>query len=659
MREITHTKESIYDLEVGDCIQLGQHSCAVEKVTRGGMGLVYMVSAEWGVLNSACGNRAALKVPIFARSDQAALTTFKRELTLWAGFTHLNILGLDEILVADGDKWVASMEWCNGSLRDIITQKAPLPVEEACRILLQVIEALHYAYERHGAIHLDVKPENILYRYAPYLVSDWGIASLKQTELNKALCDLCGPGDDSKTLSNIGTVAYMAPERFSKGYRPSIASDMFSLGLIFVELISGSLPFDMRKDIQSQLLSGEYLKRAAHVWQALPKDLQRLIVGCLLPEPPRWSDYKLMHNLFSTAAKSSQEDRRFDDVSVFVRSHGPPSFLRRVTNKASQNFQTLKDVGRDQEAEIVAYRMLDLCYECWKRNPGNPDFLTVLADTSIFDFGTGKLGMFGMGLGHPSVLQRAYDLIESVVSDLKTQEFLDCTLPYWSMGRIVHQMPVGPEPNAENKPELTTAALMRKNEHELKLYELAIAAPPSKNGKSIASRFHKALAHRFAGGAVLSLFQPPDAYQRHITKVKELAPEVDFRNPEASHIYRWQYPHECLTTKEDWFKPTSEIRGLDGKSLLIVDSERNEMPASLRVSDADPNGGDAGKCAVSICASRVGDIKWAKDSYPTAAAMEWKRFVTYAGLPLIRPNDRDSARGDFLIPLPTTLDCLA
>jgi hypothetical protein len=113
-----------------------------------------------------------------------------------------------------------------------------------------------------------------------------------------------------------------------------------------------------------------------------------------------------------------------------------------------------------------------------------------------------------------------------------------------------------------------------------------------------------------------------------------------------------------LSTKRIWIKKTPEIRALDGKSILIVDSEERQMRAHLRICDADPNGTDAGKCAVVVWATRVGEIKWENASVvptPTIQTHSWQRFVTEDALDLIGPNGRDPTQGELMIILPIAL----
>jgi hypothetical protein len=113
-----------------------------------------------------------------------------------------------------------------------------------------------------------------------------------------------------------------------------------------------------------------------------------------------------------------------------------------------------------------------------------------------------------------------------------------------------------------------------------------------------------------------------------------------------------------LTTKRIWMKPSPEIRNLDGKFILIVDSEESEVPANLSVSEGDPNGANAGKCSVVVRVTRVGKVEWRSASPPTTPTSGCERFLTQDAVDLIRPNDRDPTQGEFILVLPIGLQCL-
>lgn len=111
-----------------------------------------------------------------------------------------------------------------------------------------------------------------------------------------------------------------------------------------------------------------------------------------------------------------------------------------------------------------------------------------------------------------------------------------------------------------------------------------------------------------------------------------------------------------LTTKQIWIELTSEIRDLDGESIVIIDSEERETPAYLRVSQADPNGTDAGKCSVEVCVVRSDKVEWGNASPPTTETGGFERFLTQDAVDLIRPNNGDLAQGNLILELPVTIE---
>jgi serine/threonine protein kinase len=180
------------------------------------------------------------------------------------------------------------------------TDRTSLP--NALHILHDVLGGLEYAYEKDRVIHLDLKPENILYdleenrvmRHGEnsfmariFMVADWGIASIKQAQLN-AIAGM-PPSHEAcvKTLNNMGTILYMAPERFVRGYRSSVASDVFSLGMIFLELVTGKLPFRTDCSPVETLLSFSYYPEAAALLKGVevPAPTRRLILSMIAPDP--------------------------------------------------------------------------------------------------------------------------------------------------------------------------------------------------------------------------------------------------------------------------------------------------------------------------------------------------------------------------------------
>lgn len=330
MRVLGHPRSSFFDLQPKDCVTIGDEPYIVEGSTRGGMGCVYFLlkdSDNAPARLSSLGLRLALKaiLPDATNDDGAAL--FKRELTVWSAFRHPSIIWLLEIVDGGDAGWVAAMDWCFGSLRELIVKHGRISLRDSSMILSYLIEGLDYAYQKDKVHHLDLKPENVLYhldfrglsgtrgngenpfeKYR-FMLADWGIASIKQRKLN----ELAGmPSSEEffgQTLNNIGTCLYMAPERFLTGYSSSIASDVFSLGIMFLEMLTGELPFKRGTDPVEALISGQYLRDAAELLRrnAIPVASGKLILEMIAFSPKdRPSNYSaLRHKILRAWGKSN------------------------------------------------------------------------------------------------------------------------------------------------------------------------------------------------------------------------------------------------------------------------------------------------------------------------------------------------------------------
>jgi len=326
---LIHEQDSFFDLQPSARVAVDGIPYIVSKLARGGMGFVLLLHKDTEnapSIPTAFGLKLALKAMLPDSTDSEGIRLFKRELTVWAPFRHPNIVSLLDILDGGDAGWVAAMDWCPGSLRDILNERGKLPLKEATLIIGNIIEGLNYAYDRDKILHLDLKPENILYdidisrlmencstsndtlHMTRFMLADWGIASIKQRELN-AIAGL-PPSSDSiaKTLNNMGTLKYMSPERFHKGFSSSIASDMFSLGMIYLEMLTGHLPFQNSINPVLNLKSGQYLTVANALLSnaKVPKsicEIIRFLIAFRLQDRP--SDYNVLQSHLIRAYRKS------------------------------------------------------------------------------------------------------------------------------------------------------------------------------------------------------------------------------------------------------------------------------------------------------------------------------------------------------------------
>ncbi|HEV8197680.1 MAG TPA: protein kinase, partial [Gemmatimonadales bacterium] len=158
---------------------------------------------------------------------------FLREIETTANLRHPHILPLYDSGEAGGFLYYVMPLIEGETLRDRLSREVPLPVEDALQIAREVAEALGYAHAR-GVIHRDVKPENILLEGGHAVVADFGIA--------KAVSSLDG-GHLTQTGLAVGTPAYMSPEQVLADSTLDGRSDLYSLGCVLFEMLSGEPPF--------------------------------------------------------------------------------------------------------------------------------------------------------------------------------------------------------------------------------------------------------------------------------------------------------------------------------------------------------------------------------------------------------------------------------
>ena len=157
---------------------------------------------------------------------------FLREIQLAARLSHPHILPLYDSGDADGALFYVMPNVDGQSLRDRLDDERQLPVDEAVRIAMEVAGALDHAH-RHGVIHRDVKPEDIMLQDGHALVADFGIG--------KAV-DEAGADTLTQLGMSVGTPAYMSPEQ-AAGDEVDGRSDIYSLGCVLYEMIVGEQPF--------------------------------------------------------------------------------------------------------------------------------------------------------------------------------------------------------------------------------------------------------------------------------------------------------------------------------------------------------------------------------------------------------------------------------
>jgi beta-lactam-binding protein with PASTA domain/tRNA A-37 threonylcarbamoyl transferase component Bud32 len=250
----------------------------LQRLGSGGMADVY--AAE----DLQLGRRVALKV-LYRRfaEDHEFVERFRREASAAAGLQHQHVVSVYDRGEFDGTYYIA-MEYLEGrSLKRIVEDEAPLGPGRAIDLTIQVLRAARFAHRR-GIIHRDFKPHNVIVDGEDRAkVTDFGIAR-------------AGASDMTQTGSIMGTAQYLSPEQ-AQGHAVSAASDLYSIGIVLYELLTGSVPFEGESAVTIAL------KQVSEA-----------------PVPPSRSNPAVTPALESVVLRAMQKDpaQRFTDADEFI-----------------------------------------------------------------------------------------------------------------------------------------------------------------------------------------------------------------------------------------------------------------------------------------------------------------------------------------------------
>jgi eukaryotic-like serine/threonine-protein kinase len=237
---------------------------------QGGMGAVYQARDQ------ELGRIIALKVirPELA-GNPSILQRFKQELILSRNVTHKNVVRIYDMGEADGTKFI-TMEYVEGEdLRSMLARDGKIAPQKAAEIVQQICRALDAAHAE-GVIHRDLKPQNVMLDpQGRVVVMDFGLAR-----------SLEAPGM-TQTGTLVGTLEYMSPEQ-AMGAELDQRSDLFAVGLIFFELLTGKVPYKADTGIATLMKrTHERAIPASDVDNEVPKSLSVIVAKCLEREPPQ------------------------------------------------------------------------------------------------------------------------------------------------------------------------------------------------------------------------------------------------------------------------------------------------------------------------------------------------------------------------------------
>jgi beta-lactam-binding protein with PASTA domain/predicted Ser/Thr protein kinase len=239
----------------------------ISRLGSGGMADVFLAEDEQ------LGRKVALKL-LHRRfsEDEGFVERFRREAQAAAGLQHPNIVGVYDRGAYDGTYYIA-MEYLPGrSLKQLIRQEAPVDPLRAIEITIQILKAARFAH-RHGVIHRDLKPHNVIIDDSGHVkVTDFGIAR-------------AGASDMTETGSIMGTAQYLSPEQ-AQGHAVSAGSDLYSVGVLLYELLTGRVPFDAEAAVTIALKHvSEAPLAPTQVNPRVPPELEHVVMWALNKNP--------------------------------------------------------------------------------------------------------------------------------------------------------------------------------------------------------------------------------------------------------------------------------------------------------------------------------------------------------------------------------------
>jgi len=253
----------------------------LEELGRGGMGIVYKAN------DVKLDRTVALKfLPPGVSHDKEAKKRFIQEAKAASGLDHTNICTIYEIGETEDKQMFIAMPYYEGkSLKEKMGQK-PLEIDEAVSISTQIAEGLSRAHKKE-IVHRDIKPANIM-------ITEEGVVKI----VDFGIAKLGGEVRLTQTGSTVGTTAYMSPEQ-TKGEKIDLRSDIWSLGVVLYEMLTGELPF---KGEQMQSMVYSILNKDPESLSSsrsdIPSHIEKVVLKALVKEPEK---------RFQTAEELKQE----------------------------------------------------------------------------------------------------------------------------------------------------------------------------------------------------------------------------------------------------------------------------------------------------------------------------------------------------------------
>lgn len=309
----------------------------VKQIGRGGMADVYLANDL--ILD---GEQVAVKVlRTNFQTDAVAVARFQREAKAMAELDHPHIVRITDIGEEDGQQYLA-MEYVAGQdLKEYIKQHAPLSNREAVRIMGEILLAMRLAHAR-GIVHRDLKPQNvILTPNGSAKVTDFGIAvAFAETSL-------------TQTNSMLGSVHYLSPEQ-ARGSKATVQSDIYAMGIIFYEMLTGHIPYD--GDSAVTIALQHFQKPLPSIIEENPNVPQSLENVVLKATAKKLTDrYKTVGEMYTDLASCLSPERRNEKKLFFGDTKADTKTLpKNITASIPAAAEELKNPTKVEREEYLS-----------------------------------------------------------------------------------------------------------------------------------------------------------------------------------------------------------------------------------------------------------------------------------------------------------------
>lgn len=277
----------------------------------------------------------AVKVLKFDFQDnQDAITRFQREAMAASQLLHHNIVEVYDVDDEEGQQYIV-MEYVRGTdLKTFIKDKTPISLELVVNIMSQILSAIDVAH-RHGIIHRDIKPQNILITENNEVkITDFGIAiALSDTSL-------------TQTNTLLGSVHYLSPEQ-ARGGNATVKSDIYALGVVLYELITGEVPYDGESAVSIALKHfQEDFPLVRNILDYVPQSLENVVLRATAKTLDyRYSSVQEMLNDLSTSLSVNRmNERPFNPDSAEDSSALTPIKPISTANQALSSVEIKDDI---------------------------------------------------------------------------------------------------------------------------------------------------------------------------------------------------------------------------------------------------------------------------------------------------------------------------